>query len=62
MVGDGDDTDFAGDAFGTPAEIPRVEAEGTVFLVAATGADDVDAFGADTGVGGLAAFFKCPER
>lgn len=60
MEGDGDDANFAGNAFGAPAEVPGVEAEGAVFVVAATGTDDVDAFGADTGVGRLTAFFKCP--
>ena len=62
MEGDRDDADFSGNAFGAPAEVPGVEAEGTVFVVATAGADDVDAFGADTGVGMLTAFFKCSGR
>ena len=60
VIGDGDDADFAGDAFRAPAEIARVEAEGAVFVVAPSNADDVNAFGTDTGVGGLTAFLEGP--
>ena len=60
VVGDRDDADFAGDAFRAPAEIPGIEAEGAVFVVTASNADDVDAFGTDTGVGRLAAFLEGP--
>ena len=62
VEGHDDDAHFAGDAFGAPGEVARVEAEGPVFLVAAAGADEVDAFGADAGVGGLAAFFEGSVR
>jgi hypothetical protein len=55
VVGDGDDTGLAGAALGGPGEVTGVETEGTVLVVTATGADGVDALGADTGVGSLAA-------
>lgn len=55
VVGDGDDTGLAGAALGSPGEVTGVETEGTVLVVTATGADGVDALGADTGVGSLAA-------
>ena len=59
MVRDGNDTDFAGDALGAPGKIARIEAEAAVFGVAASGADKMYSFGADTGVGWLAALFEC---
>ena len=59
MEGYRDDADFAGYAFGAPGEITGFEAEATVFGVAAAGADEMDAFGADPGVGWLAAFLEC---
>lgn len=59
MEGHADHTDFARDAFRAPAEVTGVNAEGSVFGVAATGADEVDAFVADSGVCWLAAFLKC---
>ena len=55
VVDDTDDTGLAGAALGGPGEVTRVEAQGTVLVVAAAGADGVDALGADTGVGLLAA-------
>lgn len=55
VVGDDDDAGLAGDALGGPREVTRVETEGAELLVAAAGADGVDALGADTGVGLLAA-------
>ena len=58
VEGDDNDAHFAGDAFAAPREVAGVEAEGAVLLVAAAGADEVDTFGADAGVGGLAAFFE----
>jgi hypothetical protein len=58
VVGDGDDTRLAGDALGGPGEVTGVEAQGTVLVVAAAGADGVDTLGADTGVGTLAAGFE----
>lgn len=58
MVGDRNDTGLAGAALGAPGEVAGVETEGTVLVVAATGADGVDALGADTGVGTLATGFE----
>ena len=58
MESDDDDADFASDALGAPGEIARVETESTVFLVSSTRADEMDALGADTGVGWLATLFK----
>lgn len=58
VVGDTNDTGLAGAALGGPGEVTGVEAEGTVLVVAATGADGVDTLGADTGVGTLAASFE----
>lgn len=54
VVGDGDDTGLAGGALRGPREVARVETQGTVLVVAATGADGVDALGADTGLRRLA--------
>ena len=51
-----DDTDFASDAFTAPSEVAGIETEGTEFAVAATGANEMDALGADTGVGRLTTF------
>ena len=59
MVGHGDDTHFPGYAFRAPGEVARVETEGTVFGVAAAGADEMDTLGADSGVGWLTAFLEC---
>lgn len=58
MEGHADDADFARYAFGAPGEVAGFEAEGTIFGVAATGADKMDTLGADTGVGWLATLFK----
>jgi hypothetical protein len=58
MEGHDDDTDFAGDAFGAPAEVTRVETQGAIFGVAAANADEMDAFVTDTGVGWLATFLE----
>ena len=54
VVGDDDDTGLAGAALGGPGEVTGVEAQGTVLVVAAAGADGVDALGTDTGLGRLA--------
>ena len=54
-----DDAHFAGHALGAPGEVAGVDAQGTVFLVAAARADEMDTLGTDTGVGGLAAFLEC---
>ena len=53
VEGDADQAGLAGAALGSPGEVTRVEAEGPVLVVAAAGADGVDALVADTGVGGL---------
>jgi hypothetical protein len=55
---DGDDADLAGDTLATPGEVAGVETQGAELAVAATGADEVDTLGADTGVGGLAALLE----
>lgn len=53
VVGDSDDTGLARDALRAPREVAGFETERTELLVTTTGADQVDALGADTGVGGL---------
>jgi hypothetical protein len=58
VVGDGNDTGLAGGALGGPGKVTGLETESTVLVVTATGADDVDALGTDTGVGGLATSFE----
>jgi hypothetical protein len=58
MEGYDDDTDFAGDALGAPAEVAGVETQGAIFGVAASDADEMDAFVADTGVGWLTTFLE----
>lgn len=55
VVGDDDDTGLAGAALRGPGEVAGVKTQGTVLVVAATGADSVDSLGADTGVGFLTA-------
>lgn len=50
VVGDDDDTDFAGDTLATPAEVAGFEAEGSVFGVTTSGAYKMNSFVADTGV------------
>jgi hypothetical protein len=58
VVDDADDTRLAADALATPREAAGLEAEGTELAVAAAGADEVDALGADARVGGLAALLE----
>lgn len=58
VEGHSDDTDFAGDAFATPSEVAGIDAEGTEFAVSATSADEMDALGSNTGVGGLTALLE----
>lgn len=53
VEGHSNDTGLAGDTLGAPREVTRLETETTELLVATTGADKVDALGANTGVGGL---------
>lgn len=54
VEGDADDAGLAGGALGAPGEVTRVETQGAVLVVAAAGADGVDALGADAGVRFLA--------
>ena len=61
VVDDTDDTGLLGDALGTPGEVTGIETEGAELAVAATGADEVDTLGANTGVGRLAALLESPE-
>jgi hypothetical protein len=58
MEDDTDDTGLASDAFGSPREVARVEAQGAELAVAATRADKMDALAADTCVGRLATFLE----
>ena len=58
MEGHANDADFAGYAFGAPRKVAGFKSEGTIFGVTTTGADKMDALGADTCVGWLAALFK----
>jgi hypothetical protein len=58
VVGHGNDTSLAGAALGGPGKVARVETQGAVLVVAAASADGVNALGADTGVGTLAASFE----
>ena len=58
VVGDADDARLAGAALGSPGEVTGVETQGTVLVVAAAGADGVDALGANAGVGTLATGFE----
>lgn len=58
MEGHANDADFAGYAFRAPGEVARFEAEGTIFGVTTTGADEMDTLSADTGVGWLATLLK----
>ena len=58
MEGYADDADFARYAFGAPGKVARIDSEGTVFGVTPTGADEMDAFIANSGVGWLAALLK----
>lgn len=60
VVRDTDHAGLAGHALGSPREVAGFQAQGTELAVAATGADQVDALGADTGVGGLAALLEGP--
>ena len=55
----GYDTNFAGYAFRAPGEVAGFETQGTVFGVPSSSTDEMDAFGADSGVGCLAAFLEC---
>ena len=61
VVGHDNDADLAGHTLGGPAEVARVETEGTEFAVAAASADEMDALVANLGVGGLAALLECPN-
>lgn len=58
VVGDNDHADLAGDALAAPGEVAGVDTQGAELAVAATGADEVDALGTDTCVGGLATLLE----
>lgn len=58
VVGHSNDTGLAGGALGGPGKVTAVQTQGTVLVVAAAGADDVDALGTDTGLRRLAAGFE----
>jgi len=58
VEGHSDDTGLAGDTLGAPGEVAGLETESTELLVTTTGADQVDALGANTGVGGLTALLE----
>lgn len=60
VVGHGNHTDFAGETLRAPGEVAGLETEGTEFLVTTANADGVDALGANTGVGWLAALLESP--
>lgn len=55
VVGHGDDAHLARRALGRPRKVAAVETQGAVLVVAAAGADGVDALGADLGLGWLTA-------
>jgi hypothetical protein len=54
----GDDSSFLGNTFRRPAEISRVESQGSEFAVSTTNTDFVDTFCADTGVCWLSTEFE----
>lgn len=58
VEGHSQDTDFTRDALGAPGEVAGVDAESTELAVAAADADEMDALGSDSGVGGLTALFE----
>jgi hypothetical protein len=58
VVDDADDARLAADALAAPGEAAGVEAKGAELAVAAAGADEVDALGANARVGGLAALLE----
>lgn len=53
VISDDDDTSLASAAFRGPGEVAGVETQRTVLVVATAGADNVNTFGTDTGVGRL---------
>ena len=61
VVDDTDHTGLLGDALRSPREVAGVETQSTELAVATTGADKMDALGANTGVGRLAALLESPE-
>jgi hypothetical protein len=58
VVDDADDARLAADALAAPREAAGLEAQGAELAVAAAGADEVDALGADARVGGLTALLE----
>ena len=53
VVGDGNDTNFSSDSFGSPGEVTGVETKCAIFLVATSDTDEMDSLVSDTGVGWL---------
>lgn len=58
VEGGGNDADLARDTLATPGEVAGVDTETTEFAVTTASADEMDALGADTGVGGLTALLE----
>ena len=58
VVGHNNHTCLARNTFGSPREIARVETQATEFAVTATGADEVNPLGTDTGLRGLTTLVK----
>lgn len=60
VVDDTDHTGLLGNALRAPREVTGVETQSTELAVATTGADKMDALGANTGVGRLATLLESP--
>jgi hypothetical protein len=58
VISDTDDTGLACASLTSPGEVTGVETKSSEFAVAAAGADEMDALGADTGVGRLTTFLE----
>jgi hypothetical protein len=58
MVDDTNHTSLAADALGAPGEIAGIETKGAELAISTASTDEMDTFGADTGVGGLTALLE----
>lgn len=58
VEGDDDDTDFASNSLRSPREIASFESKCTIFCVAASSADKMDALISDSSICGLATLFE----
>ena len=58
VVGDGNDTDFASDSFGSPGEVAGVETKCAIFLIATSDADKMNSLVSNTGVRWLTTLLK----